>query len=42
MHSSSPKSRGEKLLIDMDRIRKSFFVNFTERGRGRGEERGEG
>lgn len=28
MHSSRPKSCGEKLLIDMDRIRKSF-ANFT-------------
>ena len=36
MHSSCPESRGEKLLIDMDRIRKSF-ANFTggEGGLGR-------
>lgn len=38
MHSSRPRSRGEKLLIDMDRIRKSF-AHFTggEGGVGTGE-----
>ncbi len=36
MHSSRPRSRREKLLIDMDRIRKPF-ANFTggEGGLGR-------
>lgn len=40
MHSSHPKSRGEKLLIDMDRIRKSL-AGGAAGGRGGGYRRRE-
>lgn len=34
MHSTHPRSCGEKILIDMDRIGKSFLKKFTGGERG--------